>query len=100
MYLSVPSRESLRRNPPRTARDADTQAPAIASSYSAKELPTKTYFNVPYERNENFVGREDCLETINKIFSTGPKFTPFVSLYGLGGIGYEALYSDVVWSWF
>lgn len=59
---------------------------AIASSYSAKELPARTYFSVPYDRNDYFVGREECLEAIDKVFS-GEKHTPFLTLYGLGGIG-------------
>ncbi|KAF2477726.1 TPR-like protein [Lindgomyces ingoldianus] len=52
----------------------DIERMSIASSFSAKEMPTRTYFSVPYERNPNFVGREECLEAIDKIFS-GPKKT-------------------------
>lgn len=53
-------------------------------------MPARTYFSVPYERNANFVGREECIEAIDKIFS-GPKYASFVALHGFGGIGYESL---------
>lgn len=84
MHLSAPPRDFKPKRRDRASTDVDDIA--IASNFSAKELPSRIYFNVPYERNRNFVGREECLEAIDKIFS-GPKYTPFVALYGLGGIG-------------
>ncbi|KAF2195155.1 TPR-like protein [Zopfia rhizophila CBS 207.26] len=76
----------------------DIERMSIASSFSAKEMPTRTYFSVPYERNGNFVGREDCIEAIDKIFS-GPKYTPFVALHGLGGIGKTQVAIELAYRW-
>lgn len=49
-------------------------------------VKSPTYHIIPYEKNVDFVGRVDALEALNMLFA-GPKFTSFVALHGLGGIG-------------
>jgi hypothetical protein len=51
-----------------------------------KNFPSERIFSVPYRRNKDFVGREDTIEAIQKLFS-GPIPLQLVVLYGLGGIG-------------
>ena len=60
---------------------------AVASAHSVKQLQVSTYFSVPYERNNDFVGREGCIETIKRLYAE-PKGTAHVALHGLGGVGY------------
>ncbi len=49
------------------------------------ELSTsiKPIFSVPFERDKQFIGREDIIAQIEEQFRTQHR----VSLYGLGGIG-------------
>ena len=42
---------------------------------------------MPFERDEDFVGREDIIKMIDESFSKS-RFTRRVALVGLGGIGY------------
>ena len=46
-------------------------------------------FNVPFSRNENFVGQTEILDSIHKslILEARPDMTSRYVLYGLGGIG-------------
>jgi hypothetical protein len=59
---------------------------ALASAHSVMSVKSPTYHIIPYEKNVDFVGRVDALEALNMLFA-GPKFTSFVALHGLGGIG-------------
>ncbi|ORY01060.1 hypothetical protein BCR34DRAFT_101413 [Clohesyomyces aquaticus] len=79
-------------------KEHDIERMSIASSFAAQEMPTETYSNIPYERNDNFVGRQACLEDVDKIFA-GPKHTPFVALHGLGGIGKTQIALELAHRW-
>src|SRR5215471_9570197 len=56
-------------------------------SVLASPSSIKPIFSVPFERNKQFVGREDILSRIEE----GLQNEHLVCLYGLGGIGYELL---------
>ena len=45
---------------------------------------------MPFERDEDFVGREDIIKMIDESFSKS-RSTRRVALVGLGGIGYEII---------
>jgi len=51
--------------------------------------PSKPIFSVPFERDQQFVGRESILSEIEKRLSIQHR----VSISGLGGIGYVSLVS-------
>lgn len=46
----------------------------------------KSFSTVPFEKDLNFVGREDILAQLESEFAD-PKSQRWASLYGLGGIG-------------
>jgi len=48
---------------------------------------------VPFERDEDFVGREDILEKLSNMFSES-KYLHRVALQGLGGVGCGSLHSS------
>jgi hypothetical protein len=55
-------------------------------SLVASSASIETIFLLPFERDRQFVGREDILSQLEKHFQG--RFR--VSLYGLGGIGYAS----------
>jgi tetratricopeptide (TPR) repeat protein len=76
----------------------DIERISIASNFSAKEMPARTYFSVPHERNQHFVGRGECIQAIEKLFS-GPQESTFVALHGLGGIGKTQVAIELAYRW-
>ena len=48
---------------------------------------------MPFERDEDFVGREDIIKMIDESFSKS-QYNRRVALVGLGGIGYETIDLD------
>ncbi|KAH7390731.1 hypothetical protein BKA66DRAFT_440019 [Pyrenochaeta sp. MPI-SDFR-AT-0127] len=76
----------------------DLERRSIASAHSAKSIQSPTIHVLPYEKNDGFVGRVETLESINMLFA-GPKFTPFVALHGLGGIGKTQVAIELAQRW-
>ena len=55
---------------------------------------TEARIMIPFERDEDFVGREDILEKLSDMFSK-PKYLHRVALQGLGGVGYGTIHASV-----
>lgn len=68
-------------------KDIKLRVPYVDSiqSISSPTL-TQAYSNIPFPRDENFVGREDTLAQIDDEHANA-KTRRWASLYGLGGIG-------------
>jgi len=59
-----------------------------------KKEPPKHFF-VPYERNADFVGREDELKKLDVLLNKETAFPNRVGVYGLGGVGYGFPFSTI-----
>ncbi|KAF2739536.1 TPR-like protein [Polyplosphaeria fusca] len=80
-------------------RKHDIERISLASTFSAREIQRRTYFHIPHERNiEQFVGREECIENIDKMFAE-PKNTALVALHGLGGVGKTQVALELAHRW-
>lgn len=57
-------------------------------------VPASANWNVPFERNRHFVGRESYLDQLEKVLFT-EKQPPFIAITGLGGVGKTQIVTEL-----
>src|SRR5216684_589472 len=69
-------------------RDANVKiSPTSTTTQAASPKPSQPTWNVPFERNPFFTGREDILANLHQALNTGNPAALTQAISGLGGVG-------------